>query len=212
MYKLLLVVMLCCACAANAQTRPAAKKPGAQKKPAGIEKDSAKKEEPKVEEFKVPHEFIAYTRRSKGQKTKLCINLVNKDSALQYCINDSITRDPEVYKILYEQKKGDTSYVLVFVEAFSKPDPSKDDGRCNAGKETRLFFARWNTKTNQAKWQSKIISSCLRGTTNMTKESIDEWDKASVFTFSYHRASTFTDLKFDPEHPELGLVANKEGD
>ncbi len=210
MYKLL-ACLLFVAFTVNAQTKPGAARSADKKKPVAIA-DTAKKEEPKLEEFKVPHEFIVYTRKMRGQKTKLCVNLISKDSSLHYCINDSITRDPETYQILYEEKRGDTSYVLVFVDAFSKPDAAHDDGRCNAGKETRLFFARWNTKTNQAKWQSKIITSCLRGTTNMSKDAITNWDKASVLTVSYHRASNFIDLSFDPQHPERGLVSNKEGD
>lgn len=205
----LLICLLFFAFTVSAQTKPVAKKPGDKKTAA--KKDTVKKEEPKVVEMKIPRTFMVYTRKMKGQKTKLCVNLVSKDTVLNYCIPDSITKDPEVYKIIFEERKGDTTYVLVYVDGFSKPDAGQDDGRCGAGHETKLFFTRWNTKTNQAKWQNKTITSCLRGTTNMTKEPIDDWDKASVLTINYHRASTFTELKFDPQHPELGLQTNKEG-
>jgi hypothetical protein len=39
----------------------------------------------------------------------------------------------------------------------------------------------------------------------MTKEKITAWDKTSVLTVSYHKGSTFHEIKFDPEQPQLGL-------
>ncbi len=143
-------------------------------------------------------------------KFQLCYNLVHKDTNLLYCINDSLCKDPEVVKVLFEQQKGDTNYVLIYVDAFSKS--KSDGGVCNAGKETKLSFVRWNTKTNQAKWKHKSINSCLKTITNMTKEPILDWDKTSTLTINYHRGSSFYELKFDPQNPHLGLQSANDND
>lgn len=144
-----------------------------------------------------------------NEKIQLCINIAAKDTNLTYCYNDSICKEPEVSKVLYEKSVGDTTFMLIYVDAFSKS--KSDGGLCNAGKETKLFFTRWNTKANKARWKQKTIASCLKGITNMTKDPIADWDKSSVLTASYHRGSTFYDVKFDPEHPELGLQGTKDG-
>lgn len=151
-----------------------------------------------------------HARPKSAEKTQLCINIANKDTNLLYCVNDSICKDPEVSKVLFQESKGDTTYMLIYVDAFSKS--KSDGGLCNAGKETKLFFARWNTKVNQAKWKQKTIASCLKGITNMTKDPIVDWDKSAPLTVSYHRGSTFYDVKFDPQHPELGLQSPKDSE
>ena len=137
------------------------------------------------------------------KQIQLCINIVNNDTNLTYCMNDSICKDPEIKKLLYEKTVGDTTYMLIFVQAFTKS--KSDDGLCNSGKETKLFFVRWNPKTNVAKWKSKYINSCIKTITNMTKEKITAWDKTSVLNVSYHKGSTFNEIKFDPAQPHLGF-------
>ncbi|MEI8137235.1 MAG: hypothetical protein WCH21_07925 [Bacteroidota bacterium] len=137
------------------------------------------------------------------QQIQLCINIVNKDTSLTYCVNDSICKDPELKKLLFEKTVGDTTYMLIFAQAFTKS--KSDDGLCNSGKETKLFFVRWNPKTNVAKWKTKYINSCVKTITNMTKEKITAWDKTSVLNISYHKGSTFHEIKFDPAQPHLGL-------
>jgi hypothetical protein len=151
-----------------------------------------------------------HARPKTADKTQLCINIANKDTSLLYCVNDSICKDPEVSKVIFQESKGDTTYMLIYVDAFSKS--KSDGGLCNAGKETKLFFVRWNTKVNQAKWKQKTIASCLKGITNMTKDPIVDWDKSAPLTASYHRGSTFYDVKFDPQHPELGLQSAKDSE
>lgn len=151
-----------------------------------------------------------HPRPKSTDKTQLCFNIVSKDTNLVYCANDSICKDPEVSKILFEKAKGDTTYMLIYVDAFSKS--KSDAGLCNGGKETKLFFTKWNTKTNQAKWKQKTIASCLKGVTNMTKGSIVDWDKTSPLLISFNRGPNFYDITFDPEHPELGLQGNKDSE
>jgi hypothetical protein len=214
MYKLI-TFLLFFAFLANAQTKPAVKKPIDKKKTATSESDSVKTDLLKEEVIKLPREFAVYTKkaRTKKERTKLCINLVCKDTVLNYCMNDSLCTDPETSKILFEQRKGDTLYVLVFIDGFSKPDAASDDGRCSAGKETKLVFCRWNTKTNQAKWKQRNISSCLRGLTNMSQDAVTNWDKTSALVINYHRGSSiFVELKFDPEKFELGLQSIKDNE
>jgi hypothetical protein len=158
----------------------------------------------------LPHEFMVYTKKPKTNKdrTKLCVNLVSGESVINYCMNDSLCKDPEVSKILFEQKQGDTLYVLVLIDAFTKIDATNDDGKCSSGKETKLVFSKWNTKTNEAKWKQKNISSCSKGITNMSKDPLSEWDKNSVLTVNYHRGQNFYELKFDPQQYQLGLQSN----
>jgi len=141
------------------------------------------------------------------ERMQLCINIANRDTNLTYCMKDSVLRDPEVAKILFEKTKGDTTYMLIYIDAFSKV--KNDGGLCNGKKETKLVFARWNPKTNQAKWKQKSIASCVKGITNMTKEPIVDWDKSAPLKVSYHRGSNFYDFTFDPEKPELGLQTPK---
>jgi hypothetical protein len=188
---------------ASAQTKKPADKPGKNNK-ATAKKDSVV---PVVEEtVTIPRNFSVYSRKAKTGKDrsmKLCINLVKDTTVLNYCLADSLCKNPEVSKILFEQQSGDTNYVLVFVDAFSKPD---DKPGCDAGKETKLFFARWNLKTNKATWKQKTVSSCMRGIDNMTKEPITDWDKTSVLTINYYRGSSqFLELKFDPANYKLGM-------
>jgi len=194
----------------NAQVKSApGKKRSVDKDEAVALKDTLKKDTLKFEEPPVPREFLVYTKTPKGKdRMKLCINLVSEDAVINYCLNDSLCKDPEISKILFQQRNGDSLYVLILIDAFTKVSTGNDDGRCDAGKETKLVFARWNTKTNLAKWKQKNIASCLRGTTNMIKEPITDWDGASPLVLNYHRGSTFYEIKFDPQQYLLGFQNN----
>ena len=153
----------------------------------------------------VIHDFRVYTKRSvsKKEKMKLCLNLVSGDSVLNYCVNDSILKDPELSKVLFQQKTADSTYILVYVSAYSK---ASDKPECNAGKEVKLFFVRWNTQTGKAIVKHKYIESCMKGITNMTIDPIDSWAGQAPLTVSYHKGGTaFSEIKFDPENYRLGL-------
>ncbi|MBL7910231.1 MAG: hypothetical protein JNJ41_04210 [Bacteroidia bacterium] len=147
--------------------------------------------------------------KTKQPPIQLCINIANKDTNLTYCVNDSICKDPEIKKVVYEKVVGDTTYMLIFIQAFTKS--KSDGGVCNAGKEQKLYFVRWHPKTNVAKWKLKNINSCIKTITNMTKEKITDWDKTSILTVSYHRGSNFYDIKFDPQKPQLGFQTDAAG-
>jgi hypothetical protein len=212
MFKHLLILSLLISSFANAQTKSKTKKVDPNKlKQDSIAAANAKLT-PGYVEVKVPHAFFVYTKRPKlaTEKMQLCYNLVCKDTMLYMCFNDSMCKDPEVTKLLFEKQIGDTNFVLIYVDAFTKS--KSDGGLCNAGKETKLTFVRWNTKTNQAKWKTKNINSCLKTITNMTKEPIVNWDKSSVLTINYHRGSNFYELKFDPQNPQLGLQSTNDSD
>lgn len=139
-------------------------------------------------------------------KIQLAYNLVYNDTNIMHFVNDSICKDPEVAKVLFEKLVGDTNYVLIYVDAYSKS--KSDGGRCNAGKETKITFVRWNVKTQASKWKHRTISSCLKTITNMTKTSIADWDKSSELIMNYHRGANFYDIKFDPAKPQLGLQSS----
>lgn len=142
------------------------------------------------------------------QKTQLCINLVSKDTNYVHCINDSICLDPEVAKVLFEKRTADSTYMLVFLDAFNKN--KNDGGMCSTGHESKLLFIRWNTKTNGIKIKTKNIASCARGITNMTKEPIADWDKSAPLIVKYNRSVNFYEIMFDPAKPELGIQAVKD--
>lgn len=149
-----------------------------------------------------------YPEKGKKGPTQLCMNIVSKDTNLVYCVNDSNCVEPEVSKVLFEKQKGDSMYMLIYVDAFNK---AKDDGGlCGAGHETKLLFTRWNTKTNIAKWKTKNISSCTKGITNMTKFPIKDWDKSGPLDVRYNRSLFFYEIRFDPQHPELGIQTLKD--
>lgn len=162
--------------------------------------------------MKIKREKMTFWARTKYPKPKkpgpiqLCMNVVTKDTNMHYCVNDSVLMDPEVAKVLYQKQVGDTAYVLIFLDAFTKS--KSDGGRCNAGHETRIYFVRWNTKTMQAKWKFKNIASCIKGITNMTKEPIANWNGSAPLKVSYHRGTKFYDILFDPEKPQLGIQSN----
>ena len=219
MYKITLILAMLMALCVNGQTKtnsgPKKKQGGQSNKQALARRDSLRKDSLKPTEVEVVHrEFTVYTKksRSKSERTKLCINLVWQDVILNYCMNDSLCKEPEVSQVLFQERQGDTLYVLVYIDAFTKVDPGTDDARCNAGKETKLVFARWDTKTNKAKWKQKNVSSCTRGITNMSKQPILDWDKTSPLLVSYHRGLNFYDLKFDPAEFRLGLQSTNNTD
>ena len=156
------------------------------------------------------HKFAVYNKRPKTGKDKsmkLCINLVHDSLSIHKCFNDSLTRSPEVKKILFEKVSGDTNYVLVLVDAFSK---SEEEPGCASGKETKLFFVKWNLRNNRAVWKSKMIASCLRGVTNMSKTAINDWDKTEPLRIEYHRGSNFSEVMFDPQNYKAGLQVPKD--
>lgn len=167
----------------------------------------------KNKEPEVPRQFLVYTKKPKAktERYRLCFNLLSKDTVLNYCVNDSLCKDPEVFKKIYESTMGDSTYVLVFVDAFTKV--TDDNPGCNSGKETKLVYFRWNTKTNKAKVKQKTINSCLRNIVNMSKDAVNNWDGSSVLEINYYKGgSDFPVVKFDPGQPLLGLQEFSEAE
>lgn len=228
MQKLLIIVLVCSGLCLSAQNKkPASKEPAKTPEPNSQfvswesvdqvdtmeQYNKAMEEKRKAMEPVLPRTFMVYTKkaREKGERTKLCFRLVNKDTLLDHCINDSICREPEVYKQLFEYSQADSTYLLIFVEAFTKA--GSDYPQCDAGKESKLVFIRWNTKTNKVKFKQKVISSCLRGIVNMTKEPIVNWDGTSVLEVSYYKGgSDFPMIRFDPNQPLLGMQEFSEAE
>lgn len=141
------------------------------------------------------------------ERKMLCINIVHKDTSLIYKTKDSVCVDPENFKLLHEYTAGDSTYMLIYIDAFTK------DGNelCGAGHETKLYFVRWNTKTMEAKWKFKNICSCSKAITLMTKRKvINEWDKKSPLQITYNRGMDFMELKYDPANPKLGIQMLKD--
>jgi hypothetical protein len=188
------------------------KKPGTAKNPKAENTATvaaADTSAPKELEPAVPKEFAVYTKRYKIIKPslRLCINLVGGDSTLNYCMVDSLVRDPEKYKLLFQKKDADSTFALVYVSAFTK-DPERPE--CVAGKETKLYFIRWNTKTNKAIVKQRYIESCYRTITRLSNENLMDYDGTTPLKLSYNKGSSFIDLTFDPANYKAGIQSAKD--
>lgn len=204
MFRLAFLIVFLCVSLCQAQT----KKPVAAKDAALKDTSKVKKEPEVAEELPIiPKEFAVYSikPKTKGKRMKLCVNLVNDTVIFNHCVNDSLCKDPEIAKVIFEHREGDTLYVMVNIEAFTKV---LDKPECEAGKESKLFYARWNTKTNKAVIKQRNYSSCMRGMTNMTKEPVGNWDGKSPLILNFHRGDKFVELKFDPQQYLLGIQSN----
>lgn len=203
-----LIVALFFGLTLNAQNKkPAAKKPAGATAADSLAAVAVKEDttDYKAKELAEKRQFGVYTRkpRKSDKRTKLCMNLVAPEAQLNLCINDSICKSPEVFKVLFTQREADSNFVLVYVDAITKAD---DKPACDAGHETKLFFIRWDLKTNKCTWKQRTVNSCMKAVTNMTKEPIPNWDGNSVLVLNYHRGSTsFVEVKFDPKNYKLGF-------
>jgi hypothetical protein len=153
-------------------------------------------------------QFAVYNKRGRGKdrRLKLCIQLTGVN-ILNYCINDSIIRDPETVTELWRTEEGDSTFVLLWVDAFTKGDFGK---LCDGGHETKLMFFRWNHITNKAVFRQKTIASCVKAIDNMSKGvDVNAWDTKSPLVLEYHKAAAFNEVKFDPANFRLGLQTGK---
>jgi hypothetical protein len=154
--------------------------------------------------------FRVYTKRpnpkKKGDKMQLCINIVAKDTNLVYAMNDTVIKDPETSKLLFNKTIGDSVYQLIYVDSYSK-----SGGACSGGHETKLWFVRWNAPAGKAIWKGKTINSCYKTITNMTKQNIMEWDGKEPLILSYNKGDAFVDVTFDPAKPLLGFQTGADG-
>jgi len=198
--------------ASSAQT----KKPVKTNKPATADSaitkvtSPADTTDPTEQDILVNRKFAAYTRKARKPdlKVKLCINVVSGEKAHVICMNDSLCKNPETTKVLFEKTQGDTTYFLVLVDAFSKVN---DRPSCDGTKETKLVFIKWNVAKDKISWRQRTVSSCLRAITNMTKEPISSWDGTSPLIVNYHKGGVnFIELKFDPANYQLGLQSPQD--
>lgn len=208
MYRLTIFLLMISATFV-AQTKKKAvdpKKPATESDKPLLPTDTIDKGEVAIREAR---KFAVYSKRARSRtenRMKLCVQLVNPDTVFTYCSNDSLTKNPEKSKILFEKMDGDTNYVLVYTEAFSKA-PDKPD--CDGGRETKLYFFRWHPASNQAIVKHRIINSCMRAITDMSKQPVGDWDGTSPLTVEYHRGGTkFVTLTFDPAQYKKGMYGS----
>jgi hypothetical protein len=149
-------------------------------------------------------QFAVYSKRGRGKdkRLKLCMQLTGPN-VLNYCINDSTTRDPEMVKELWRTTEGDSTFVLLYVDAFTK---GPIDKLCDSGHETKIMFFRWNHQTNKAILKQKTIASCIKAITNMTKGFDPKtYDGSSPLVFEYNKGVSFLEVKFEPSNYKAGL-------
>lgn len=189
------------------RTQPGAKKPVKGVKPAAedtVWKNPADTIDWNDYDVKFERRFTVYTKRQGGKdkRLRLCVN-IPRDTMLNYCYVDSLCRDPERFKILFEKRDADTTYILLFVEAFSKP---ADKPACDGGRETKLMFFRWSMSANKAIVRQRNIISCMRGIEAMGHTSAYDWNGEEPLVVDYFRpGKNFVTVKFDPANYKLGL-------
>lgn len=159
----------------------------------------------------IPHDFTVYSKKYKIKRPriKLCISIPNGDSTFNHCFNDSLLKDPERSKLLFQQRDADSTYALVYAMAFTK-DPLRPE--CNAGKETKLYFIRFSNSSNKGIVKFKYIESCNKTITRLSREPIEDWDGSAPLRISYNRGTSFHDVLFDPQNYKLGLQSPKDQD
>jgi hypothetical protein len=62
----------------------------------------------------------------------------------------------------------------------------------------------------KTKVKHKNIASCTKGITKMSKESPLDWDKSGPLEIKYNRSFDFTEIKFDPASPQLGIQVTRD--
>lgn len=201
-----LVFFLSAASLSIAQTKKPTAKPAAAPAPAAVAIDSAQFKE---QDPPAPSEFAVYTIRYKYKKPsmKLCLNLVSEGKSFNYTTVDSLVRDPEKSKVLFQQAEGDSVYTLVYVMAFTKDN---DVPQCYAGKEIKLFFVRWNKTDGKGIVKQKYVESCYKTITRLGEVQIEDWTGAEPLKVTYNRGSHFYDLSFDPANFKLGMQSTKD--
>ena len=153
-------------------------------------------------------QFAVYNKRGRGKdrRLKLCVQLTGVN-ILNYCINDTVTREPENVAELWRTEEGDSTFVLLWVDAYTKGDFGK---LCDGGHETKLMFFRWNHVTNKAILKQRTIASCVKAIDNMSKSvDVSAWDTKSPLVLAYHKGGAFNEVKFDPANFKLGLQTGK---
>jgi hypothetical protein len=206
MQRFILFIFMVCALSSHAQKKAPVNKPVADSSAAIAAPAPVDTLDPTEAKIKADRKFAVYNKQNKGKvdnKKKYCIQLVTDSAVHNWCSVDSTIKGPETTKVLFSKLVGDTNYVLVFIDAFTKVP---DKVECEAGKETKLVYFRWNTRTNKSIAKIRTINSCLRAITNMTKENIAEWDGSAPLVLNYHKGGTkFVEVKFDPAQFLLGF-------
>ena len=207
----LLLILLVMPLVFFGQTKTPAKK-GAKVPPrdtlATVQRSPSDTLDPRDTLIQAGGQFAVYSKRGRGKdrRLKLCVQLTGVN-ILNHCINDSITRDPETVTELWRTDEGDSTFVLLYVDAFTKGDFGK---LCDGGHETKLMFFRWNYITNKAILKQRTIASCVKAITNMSKGvDLNAWDAKSPLVFEYHKGSAFLEVKFDPANYKAGLQSGK---
>ena len=206
MQRFILFIFVLCSLTGLSQKKAPAKKPITDSAVAPVATAPVDTLDPIEAKIKAERKFAVYNKQNKGKvdnKKKYCIQLVTDSTILNWGSVDSTVKSLETTKILLSNQVGDTNYVLVFIDAFTKVP---DKVECEAGRETKLVYFRWNTRTNKSITKIRTINSCLKVITNMTKDNIVDWDGTSPLIINYHRGGTkFVEVKFDPTQFLLGF-------
>ncbi len=165
-----------------------------------------------VEKYYREHaEFGVYTKPATSQykRARLYIQLAENGKTHLFSIHDSLCINPEKSKVLFQKMEGDSVFSLIAIDAFSK---ATDNPLCDAGKETKVVYARWSTKNNKSKFKQRTVSSCLRGITNLTATDLFKWNPDSgPLELNYHKGGDlYIQVIFNPKDLHIGFQSTSE--
>ena len=124
-------------------------------------------------------------------------------------ISEEDRKRKKCIELCFVYHPGDTVFCLIVIDAFSK---ASDNPLCDAGKETKVVYARWSTKTNKSKFKQRTVSSCLRGITNLTTTDLFKWNPDSgPLELNYHKGGDlYIQVIFNPKDFHIGFQSTSE--
>lgn len=153
--------------------------------------------------------FGVYTKEASAayKRTRLFIQVVEGAQTHLFSIHDSLCINPEKSKVLFQKLEGDSVFCLIGIDAYSK---AANNPYCDAGKETKVVYLRWNIKTQKSRFKQRTISSCLRGVTNLSQD-IFNWQPTANLELTYHKGGDmYITVLFDPKNWHLGFQSSTE--
>ncbi|MFN5674351.1 MAG: hypothetical protein ACK46W_04685 [Bacteroidota bacterium] len=154
--------------------------------------------------------FGVYTKTANAtyKRTRLFIQVAEGSQTHLFSIHDSLCINPEKSKVLFQKSEGDSVFCLIGIDAFSK---ASNNPYCDAGKETKVVYLRWNTKTQKSRFKQRTISSCLRGITNLSPQDIFAWQPSGNLELTYHKGGdVYITVLFDPKNWHVGFQSSSE--
>ena len=144
---------------------------------------------------------------AKGAGTSLIVQKSASDTPTLVDISKHVgSEGEEGMDLLDGSDASDATYVLLQVTGYSRPDAPM--GYCGAGEEVNLVWLKLGLDGHLLKADSFLTESCLDSIEAESSHPEDgpwtwEWDDPRV---GHHEKAVHHLLRYDPDHPERGLV------